>query len=214
MALVLLPTNSLATRPGWHPIVETAIDIARDAGGLSFDGLVLDASGQLCLEPRTPPYLAGVVAAVRALGAETWDRYSGPGDPVHVTGHMFSLSLRIPARTVIDTTLPTAVTPQARDSGARAREHRNVVSVTVLTHPPQRARIRLAAARTRQLDRLAAHHAGPDGDLVLAQHAHGKTARHTSMVVASIAYSLFLNRKPCRGARYRQRASRREKSAS
>ena len=36
-------------------------------------------------------------------------------------------------RTVIDTTLPTGVTPQARDSGARARERGNVVSVTVLS---------------------------------------------------------------------------------
>ena len=33
---------------------------------------------------------------------------------------------------MIDTTLPTGVTPQALDSGARAREHGNVVSVTVL----------------------------------------------------------------------------------
>ena len=35
---------------------------------------------------------------------------------------------------MIDTTLPTGVTPQARDSWARARERGNVVSVTVLTH--------------------------------------------------------------------------------
>ncbi len=38
-----------------------------------------------------------------------------------------------PVRAVIDTTLPTGVTPQTRDSWARAREHGNVVSVTVLT---------------------------------------------------------------------------------
>ena len=36
-------------------------------------------------------------------------------------------------RAVIDTTLPTGATAQARDSGARARERGNVVSVTVLT---------------------------------------------------------------------------------
>ena len=35
-------------------------------------------------------------------------------------------------RTVIDTTLPTGATAQARDSGARARERGNVGSVTVL----------------------------------------------------------------------------------
>jgi len=35
-------------------------------------------------------------------------------------------------RAVIDTTLPTGVTPQTRDSWARARERGNVVSVTVL----------------------------------------------------------------------------------
>ena len=39
-------------------------------------------------------------------------------------------------RTVINTTLPTGVTPQARDSEARAREHGNVVSVTVLRELP------------------------------------------------------------------------------
>ena len=44
--------------------------------------------------------------------------------------------------------------------------------------------------------------------------AHGKAARHKSMVDASTANSLFLNRKPCRGARCWQRASRRPKSAS
>ena len=33
---------------------------------------------------------------------------------------------------MIDTTLPTGVTPQTLDSGARAREHGNVVFVTVL----------------------------------------------------------------------------------
>ena len=33
---------------------------------------------------------------------------------------------------MIDTTLPTGATAQARDSGARARERGNVVSVTVL----------------------------------------------------------------------------------
>ena len=38
-------------------------------------------------------------------------------------------------RTVIDTTLPTGVTPQASDPGARARERGNVVSVTVLKGP-------------------------------------------------------------------------------
>ena len=37
---------------------------------------------------------------------------------------------------MIDTTLPTGVTPQARDSWARACEHGNVVSVTVLTSTP------------------------------------------------------------------------------
>ena len=36
-------------------------------------------------------------------------------------------------RAVIDTTLPTGVTPQTRDSWARARERGNVVSVTVLS---------------------------------------------------------------------------------
>ena len=36
-------------------------------------------------------------------------------------------------RTVINTILPTGATAQARDSGARARERGNVVSVTVLT---------------------------------------------------------------------------------
>ena len=41
--------------------------------------------------------------------------------------------------------------------------------------------------------------------------AHGKAARHKSMVDASTANSLFLNRKPCRGARCWQRASRRPK---
>ena len=39
----------------------------------------------------------------------------------------------IDVRTVIDTTLPTGATAQARDSGARARECGNVVSVTVLS---------------------------------------------------------------------------------
>ena len=50
-------------------------------------------------------------------------------------------------RTAIDTTLPTGATAQARDSGARARERGNVVSVTVL---PTRERQRMMLARARK----------------------------------------------------------------
>ncbi len=106
MALVLLPASSGATRPGWRPIVETAIDVARDAGGLSFDGPVLNARGQLCIEPRTPPYLAGVVATVRALSAQTCDRCGGPGDPVHVAGHPFPTTRCAACRARADALLP------------------------------------------------------------------------------------------------------------
>lgn len=66
---MLWAADLLSGRPGWRPIVETATDGARDAGGPSFDELGLDARGRLCLGPRTPPYLAGVAAAVRALSA-------------------------------------------------------------------------------------------------------------------------------------------------
>ena len=44
--------------------------------------------------------------------------------------------------------------------------------------------------------------------------AQGKAAKHRSMVDASTANSLFLNRKPCRGARCWHRASRRPNSVS
>ena len=37
---MLWTADSLAARPGWRLIVETAIDVAHDGGGLSFDELV------------------------------------------------------------------------------------------------------------------------------------------------------------------------------
>ena len=100
-----LPTRS-PPGPGGALIVETAIDIARDAGGLSFDELGLDARGRLCLAPRTPPYLAGVVAAVRALSAQTCGRCGGPGDPVHVAGEPFPTTRCAACRAWADALLP------------------------------------------------------------------------------------------------------------
>ena len=49
-----------------------------------------------------------------------------------------------------DTTLPTGVTPQARDSWARARERGNVVSVTVLSVPAAAVLSRHDGSRTRR----------------------------------------------------------------
>ena len=53
-------------------------------------------------------------------------------------------------RTVIDTTLPTGATVQARDSGARARERGNLVSVTVLTSQASERQVRRALAELRK----------------------------------------------------------------
>ena len=80
-------------------------DIARDAG-LSFDELGLDARGRLCLAPRTPPYLAGVAAAVRALSAQTCDRCGGPGDPVHVASDPVPTTRCAACRAPADALLP------------------------------------------------------------------------------------------------------------
>ena len=80
-------------------------DIARDAG-LSFDELGLDARGRLCLAPRTPPYLAGVAAAVRAMSAQTCDRCGGPGDPVHVASDPVPTTRCAACRAPADALLP------------------------------------------------------------------------------------------------------------
>ena len=74
-------------------------------------------------EAKTSP----TVRAQLAHGCAGWKRQP--------SAEGFTAALRADdlVRKVINTTLPTGVTPQVRDSWARARERGNVVSVSVLS---------------------------------------------------------------------------------
>ena len=105
---------------------------------------------------------------------------------------------RRPARSYSAPTIPATVRYARRRSGER--HERSIPRPPALPAPladppiaPQPTHTRLRRAR---------------------KDAHGKTAKHKSMVVASTAYNLFLNRKLCLGAHCRQRLSRRPNSVS
>ena len=102
-----------------------------ELGATTRETHALAVAGNPCASRMIP--LESPVPAIGTPGSESGGRKRAYGLRTAARPRKRRTSHRALPVTRLPSTLPTGVTPQARDSWARARERGNVVSVTVLT---------------------------------------------------------------------------------